>query len=933
MKRLSLPRRMGASLPAALLRAAPGPGLLVAAAALATAFALTAIPAWFSRSADATLPNMLAAVPAGHRGLEFEQSGVIAETAGNPLDGIAAAGDALQATLPRSLAAIAGSRIDMVDSQEYLAFDAQVNVTRVDLRIQPSAADGIAFTAGVMPTGNRTTTAVKNLIDAEGQPVVATVIEVALSATTAEVIGMHLGDELALLPGSGRFGATVIRVVGLFTVINPADPRWFSDASMDQPAANRVGQELTIYHAVALLSPDAYGLLLDSGGAVAGYGGGPARVAARYRWRFPVDPSAVAKEDTAQLLTDLARTQAANPFHGSDVPGFSSDLPRILDEFRLQRQTAGTAFALSILGPMAAGIGILAVVAAALARRRRPSLRLLRARGSGRIRLVWTSIVATAVIVVGPSCLGALAALVALAARWDAAAVSAAAVALGAGALVVAADTPAFGSGGRGARGVLAMSPTRRRVIDAFVVAVAVLGAVGLHVRPAAAVPGTGLDVGTAGVPVLLALAGGIVVLRLFKIVVGGLTRLAARSRGLGAVHALRGLWRGSRGYDLALVVLVVAVAAGVFSSAVSATVSDSQERAAANAVGADYRITGMTRVGLPGSLDVAALRALGPVALGTETAGTLASPTIAGETVGVAALDAVAYGQVVRGTAVDPQLADALSAALAGVPAPAAPPTEATPIRLVVRSNLAGRTGLTLGSLMTLRLGQTPLPAVVYAISAELPGVPPADDVVIGLDALRAAMPGTALALTIALLRAPPSSADAVARVVAPYAAQLQVADRAALERSLRQTPLVGTMHDGFLVALLLTSLFAAAVVAATAAQVIALRTRETMLLRALGMPSRGALGITVAELALTVAVGIAAGVALGLCVAWVTLPDLGLARFAGVDVVVQPSIEWGGVALAVAGPAISGLAAVLGIALTLRTADLAPRILADEA
>jgi hypothetical protein len=233
----------------------------------------------------------------------------------------------------------------------------------------------------------------------------------------------------------------------------------------------------------------------------------------------------------------------------------------------------------------------------------------------------------------------------------------------------------------------------------------------------------------------------------------------------------------------------------------------------------------------------------------------------------------------------------------------------------------------------MTLRLGQTPLPAVVYAISAELPGVPSGDDVVIGLDTLRAAVPDTAFAPTVALLRAPPSAADAVARVVAPYRAQLQLADRAALEQSLRQAPLVGTMHDGFLLALLLTSLFAAAVVAATASQVIALRTRETVLLGALGMSPRGALGITVAELGLTVLVAIGAGVALGLGVAWLTLPDLGLDRFAGASVVVRPAIDVGGLLLAAAGPAITGLAAVIAIALTTRTANLAPRILADEA
>jgi putative ABC transport system permease protein len=931
----TVPRPAHGGLPSALLRAAPGASLLVAATALVTAFALTAVPAWFSRSADAALPAMLAAAPAGQRGLEFEQSGVIEEVAGDPLGNVAAAGDAIKAALPSSLSAIAGSRIDVVDSQEHLAFNAPVNVTRVALRIQPSAAAGIALAAGVLPTAHRSTRPVEGLKDATGQLQQATVIEVALSTATADVIGMHLGDELVLLPGQGRQGAMVVRVVGLFTVIDPADPRWFSDASLDHPVANRVSLELTIYHAVALLSPDAYPLLLDSGGSLVRFATGGARVPARYRWRFPVDPHAVSNVDPARLLADLTRTQAANPFHGSEVPGLSTSLPGILEQFRLQRQTADTAFALSILGPMAAGLGILAVVASALARRRRSSLQLLRARGAGRGRLAVASSVSAAAIVAGPSLLGALAAAAGLGARWDTAAISAGWVVLGAGLLVVASDAPTFvaAGAGRGTRGVTLLPPARRRVVDAFVITVAVLGAIGLQTRSSGAAPGSGLDLATAGIPVLLALAGGIVVVRVFKVAVGGLSRLAARGRGLGAVHALRGLWRGSRGYDPALVVLVVAVAAGVFSSSVTATVADSQGRAAANAVGADYRITSTTPGGLPARLDLGQLRALGAVALGVETAGSLASPMIAGETVGVAALDVAAYEQVVRGTAVDPGLAAALSSSEAGAGTPPAPPTDAAPLLLVVRGDLAGRTGLGVGTRLTLRLGGTPLPAVVHAISAALPGVPAADGVVVGLDALHAAVPDTTFAPTIALLRAPPSAADAVARVVAPYLSQVQLADRAALERTLRQALLVGTMRDGFLVALLLTSLFAAAVVAATAAQVIALRTRETVLLGALGMASRGALGITIAELWLTVLVAIGAGVALGLGVALLTLPDLGLERLAGAGVVVRPAIDASGVLLAVAGPAVSGLAVVLGFALATRPAGLAPRMLSDEA
>ena len=93
----------------------------------------------------------------------------------------------------------------------------------------------------------------------------------------------------------------------------------------------------------------------------------------------------------------------------------------------------------------------------------------------------------------------------------------------------------------------------RRLVIEALVLSAAIAGLISFSSRgptgAAASSTTGGLDLFVAGVPILLAIAGGLVLLRLFGIAAAVVGWLAGRGRGLGSVYALRGLARARAGW------------------------------------------------------------------------------------------------------------------------------------------------------------------------------------------------------------------------------------------------------------------------------------------------------------------------------------------------------------------------------------------------
>lgn len=914
---------------ATLVRTAPRMALLMAVVVFLAAFILAGAGLWFGRAAGSGLPALLATVPTGQRGLEFERYGWLGRADASPIAAVTVAGDAIGRSVAPSVANVLGQRLDLADTDEYQVPDAPV-LTRFVLRVEPGAETGIRFVRGRAPTGqvgtqktrDRTAGASGDAVGGGSGSIDTTVLEVALSTGTARALEVGLGDRPVLVPASTRHGAVVVDIVGLFDVTDPADPRWFSDTSLSTPFREQVTMDTFIFHAVGLLAPDAYRVLVDD----PTIGEAPLR----YRWRFLVEPARAGSADVDRLVADMAKLQAAYPYRGgarqvAELPGLTSRVFSVLDQYRLQRRTAATAFALASVGPLAAGVGLLGLAAAALARRRGPVVRLLRARGARRARILGAEVIDAAVLTVVPALLGAVGASVVIRGRPDAGAaiVAASIVAVVAAGLLVASAVPILRGGATsrdtGRRSLTGASP-RRLVLEALVLSVAIAGIVSVSSRgTGGSVAGSAagdLDPFVAGVPVLLAIAGGLVLLRLFGVAAAAIGWLAGRTRGLGGVYALRGLARGASRLDLPFVVVVIAVAAGVFSTSVATTLERSQATAALTSVGADYRISSKATNKLPTGLDLPALQAIGPLAVMSEAPGSLSGAFLSRRPVTVVAMDAASYARVVGGTPADGRLAADLAAAEASHPATGTP---LFVLPLLVPAASASTDGLAPGAHVSLAIGGKTIAAVVHAAETDLLGLD-ADSVIVPLDAMRTALPQWSGTDAIVLLRAGPGDRPAIEAVLAPYQSQVALDSAADVQRSLRDAPLVGTIRDGFLGALLVATAFAAVVVGAAFAQALALRTREMAVLRALGLNARGVVAVVVGELGLTIGVAAGAGVALGLAIAWLAVPGLGIERFAGTLGAPAVAVDLPGVLAAVGGPLLVSLAVTIPIVFSTR-------------
>ena len=775
--------------------------------------------------------------------------------------------------------------------------------------------DAIRIYQGRMPTGHVAITPPPEGTTAFPKPT----YEIALSRTTAGVLGVTVGNHFDLTNGSARSGTLVAMVVGLFDVVDPTAERWFGDVTLDQPGIRQLSPERFEYHGVGLLSPDAYGSLVA----------GPPFQNLRYRWRFVLDPGQVAAVGVDRFSVDLAKLRAAFPFSGSgvsDAPSLSTGLSPLLDLYRSQRAIAATAVLLASIGAIVASGGALALIAAALDRRRSTTVRLARARGADLRRLLGIGLVESVVLVVPSVIVGA----------WLASALLGAPAEPTGGAIVgIVAVGLLVAAGLGGARASLASgrrrtdrttdARNRRRVFDALVIVVAVGTAVALR-SGATPDPAAPPEPTRAAAPALLAIAGAIVLLRLFDALVAGLARIARRGRGFVGVHAVRSLARGPRTHELPLVVLLVAVASGVFSTTVATTIDRTQVLAAATEVGGDYRIEATHPGPLPPNLDFNALAAIGPTAVDGRDVGTLLGIGYAGQAVDVVGLDAPGYAAVTAGTPI------AVAYPPGFIADPPADGTPGRPVPIIVAPSVASDTGLRAGSVVRLSIGVRSATVVVVGVADLVPAMALGRGIVAPLDALRAAYPDHTFQATQAFVRATPADRPAIEAVLQPYRAGLLVVALTEVQSTLRTTPLVDTMTSAFLLAQLIAALYAAVVVGTAVAQALATRTAEMSLLRAIGLPGARAVGIVVLELGSTILVALAGGLALGLATAALVVPGLGVERFVGVAVAAPTAVDPAGIALAVLAPAVAGLVAVVVVGRARGSSDVAEWIRSAE-
>ncbi|WP_367650819.1 FtsX-like permease family protein [Nocardioides sp. zg-1308] len=715
----------------------------------------------------------------------------------------------------------------------------------------PAGPPAVSWTRGGPPRASVGPRRADAAVDAGAGP---WTVQVAVSETVADALGLQAGDRLPARDEQGR--EVRIRVSGTFAPADEDDGVWGLAPRLLQPAQGR-SDGVPFTSASALVStaslPDLrLGLPADD---------------LTHRVVFGPEPERVRWDRSAALGRSVVGLQSSAGLARGDI-SWDSLLGGVLDDGRAQVASARGQAQVLLVGLVTCALLVLVLAAQLLVRRRAGPIAMARQRGAAVVDVAGELLVEAVVVAVLAAAAG-LGVVVLLTGSagwgWAVAVVLAAASAapvLGAFAAVRAAGgrrAPA----NRAARRTAARAVRLRRLaVEAAVLVVAATSYVALRQRGVVGVDGTDGDLTAAGAPTWWALAVAVVLLRLLPPVLRRAVHAARRSSGGSLfVVAARLTETGSRA--LPVLVTTVAVTLTTLGAALAATEREGQAEAALAAVGGDARLDATPTAALDEVArrlsDAPGVRAA--VAARVEDGVQVSSRGLT-ETVRVVVVDAAAYQRLLERS----DLPDAPDLARLGT----APD----------------------GTLPALLLGDDALrddpvlrwegASVPFDVVGTAPDVGASVDPVLVVDrddladAGVGAAPGTVWAVgpgAEGALRAVDTGSIPVDTVVG-------LDDE--LDRR-RDAPLPSALLRLAVVAsLLVLALAALGAVLAAAAEAPA-RAESLGRLRALGIPDRDLSRIVAAELAVPVVVAGLVGVASGIACAYAVLASLSLERLTG--------------------------------------------------
>lgn len=886
------------------------PALLLAVMVLVTALLAAMAPRLFNNVADAGLRYQIADVAnVTQRNLQLGRITFI-PSGGGGMAAVAATENEIESGLPASVRSLISGDSFVAESFTWRIPDRPVERPGfLNLRFQADLDGHIRLVEGRMPTGEvgQTTAPGPTGQIGGGGELPATAFEVALSTTTADDLGYSIGDRLELVPDPddplvGRFGlqqAAVAEVVGLYEVVDPNADFWVGDYALDRPTRIPVGINVVLLYATALLSPDAYSAL-DA-----------LHEPMRYTFRYYVDPERVDAGKLDELVVDLQQMEASYASFASgpsdSLTTLQTGLLDLMQRYLAERRTSEAVLTTAAIGPTAVALAAIAMVALLAVRRRRGALILLRGRGGSAWQLIGSHVVEGLLLAVAPAAGGALLAAALVGGRATTLTpLAAGLVALGSIVVLAATMVPiALGPLRRFAREAPASfgASPRRLAFEGLAVGLAIGGIVLLRQRGlaggSAAGRLAGVDPFLAAVPALVGLAVGIVTVRLYPYPIRAAGWVAGGGRGLVPALGLRRAERQVGTGHLPLIVLLLTIAIGTFSSTMLATIDRGQVADSWQSVGAAYRISGGS---LPSDFDVSGVPGVVAVAGAHETDASLG---IGGSgRVPVIAIDAADYERVTAGTPaetsfpgsftqeIDPYCTGELSPeerAERGNDPPDCPGSRAAPIPAIVSRALSRETTTPLGVGDTFELTFAARFATfeVVQLRDDLAGQPAgASFVIVPRDLVLAAIGDRRLPTTTVFVDAPSAAADALREEVVASGSNAMLDSQAERVAALRERPLVEAVSAGFLLAMAIAVGYAALAVILSLLLSGAARARETAHLRTLGIAPRQITALTIIEHGPLVLVAVVAGLLLGVAVAWVVLPGLGLSSFTGSDV-----------------------------------------------
>lgn len=878
-----------------------------------SALIAAAAPRLFNRTTDAGLRYQVASATVLERNLQLGRITTLNSAGNDGMHVVDAAAVGVEGGLPDSLRALTDSSSVVAKTVPYSVLDRPV--TRpgfVTLAFQDRLDDQIRLIEGTLPSGRVEWVPAPDLPPASvpiPPDLQALEFEVAISDVTAEQLEIGVGDRMEMVPDTndplvGAFGflaPAAVRVVGTFEVIDPAADFWVGDRTLAEPNRVPIGINTVQIRATVLASPAAYPRAAELGFPM------------RYSFRHTIDPERLDAGMLDQLVTDLNQMEAVYPrFATTPDPTrttLQTGLLELTQRFRAELRSSQAVLTTAAIGPGAVALAALAVLALMAVRRRRGGLLLIRGRGGSAVQLIGSHLVEGLLLSVGPAAAALLLVSSLIEGRPSPmSALAAGVVALLAAAVIVGVSVPlALGSMRRLERDApadIGASP-RRLVFEGLAVGLAVGGVVLLRQRGLAGGSSVGelagVDPFLAAVPVLIGLAVGIVTVRVYPYPVRAAGWMAAVGRGLAPALGLRRAERQSGTGLLPMLVLLLTVAIGTFSSTMLATIDRGQSTESWRTVGAAFRVDSSNL--LPSDLDLQAVTGVESVAGFREVDATVGIGGNTGVTLMV--LDAPEYEAVVAGTPAEAGFPSAFSTPvdpycvgeLDTPPSepPACPGTEDAPVPAFVSQAMvdASRFPIKVGDTFQLSVIGRFATFQVAGIREAMPGQRPGRVMVLApRDLLRAQMSDRIQGNNGFFVRAPESSAAGLRELVDESRVVADVTSREELLSSLRERPLVEAVGAGFTVAVATAVGYAALAVIVALVLAGLARAREAAQLRTLGV-SRGQLVLlTVIEQAPPIVVAIVAGLALGLGIAWVVMPGLQLGAFTGAGASVDPAL-----------------------------------------
>ena len=507
----------------------------------ATSLVFSAAPRLLDRVSDDGLRHEIATSGPVQRNLQLSTVSVLPSAEGS-LNAVNELGDGFADEFPAVLRDAIGGRLLAFTTLRFAIADPPQYTTFVSLRYQSGLEDAIRMTDGRLPasTGDALAEASFGLDpSAEPPPPVPPVFEIAVPDVTAEEIGVGVGDVLfgaadgadpLLGRAFQRAPEARFEVVGIYRVTDPDAEAWYGDRALQ---VLNIGGSLDnpIAFATALVAPDT----LD--GLVTG------QLPVRYQWRYLVDPARLDAGQEAELITGLQRLETQFETTSSDASLSTGVVLRtglldIVERYHDQRSATTAVLSVAAIGPFALAVGAIGMIGILLVSRRRPSLELTRGRGATGWLLLGTQLWEGLLLAAPPALIGWGIASLILPGRPNlASAILGLLVCLAAAFALVIATWPAvrrrYGANDRDEAPPLRASP-RRLVLEGTAVFLAVAGALLLRQR-GLAVEGEEVrfDPFLAAVPVLAAVAVGIVLLRVYPFPIRAGGWLAAQRRDL----------------------------------------------------------------------------------------------------------------------------------------------------------------------------------------------------------------------------------------------------------------------------------------------------------------------------------------------------------------------------------------------------------------